>query len=245
MPNPSLPNFYNLKSNSLQFSPLLKRFYGFVLQYDTESYSQLYQDLFALFILNQKKGGSFLEFGATNGIELSNTALLEKKFGWHGVLAEPSPQWHKQLKKNRPEANIITDCIYSETGQNLDFFVSKSGVLSTLEEFRQSDISSMPGNTASRNKSGHTVKVSTISLNDVFIKYFNSKPIDFMSVDTEGSELLILKNFNFKEFGPKCVTVEHNFTNDQEKIDQLFFSNNYIRLFKKYTQFDAWYVRKD
>ena len=202
MPNPSLPNFYNLKSNSLQFSPLLKRFYGFVLQYDTESYSQLYQDLFALFILNQKKGGSFLEFGATNGIELSNTALLEKKFGWHGVLAEPSPQWHKQLKKNRPEANIITDCIYSETGQNLDFFVSKSGVLSTLEEFRQSDISSMPGNTASRNKSGHTVKVSTISLNDVFIKYFNSKPIDFMSVDTEGSELLILKNFNFKKFGP-------------------------------------------
>ena len=245
MPDSSLPNFYNLKSNSLQFSPLLKRFYGFVLQYDTESYSQLYQDLFALFIFNQKKGGSFLEFGATNGIELSNTALLEKKFGWHGVLAEPSPQWHKQLKKNRPEANIITDCIYSETGQNLDFFVSKSGVLSTLEEFRQSDISSMHGNTASRNKSGHTVKVSTISLNDVFIKYFNSKPIDFMSVDTEGSELLILKNFNFKKFGPKCVTVEHNFTKDQEKIDQLFFSNNYRRLFKKYTQFDAWYVKKD
>lgn len=244
MPVNNLPDFYNLKNDSEQYNPLLKRFYGFVLQYDTESYSQLYQDLFALFILNQKKGGTFLEFGATNGIELSNTALLEKKFGWQGVLAEPSPQWHEKLKKNRPEANIITDCIHSETGQKLDFFVSDMGELSTLEDFRQSDASSMPGNTDARNQNGRSVKVSTISLNDVFIKYFNSKPIDFMSVDTEGSELLILKHFDFKKFAPKCVTVEHNFTYDQEKIDQLFFSNNYVRLFKNYTQFDAWYVRK-
>ena len=56
-----------------------------------------------------------------------------------------------------------------------------------------------------RNKSGHNHKVLSISLNDVFIKYFNSSPIDYMSVDTEGSELLILENFDFKNFLQKLL----------------------------------------
>ena len=68
-----------------------------------------------------------------------NTFLLEREFGWKGVLAEPSEQWHSDLKKNRPNATIVTECIYSESGLTLDFFVSAAGELSTLEDFRQSD----------------------------------------------------------------------------------------------------------
>ena len=63
-----------------------------------------------------------------------------------------------------------------------------------------------------------------------------------MSVDTEGSELLILENFDFAQFAPEIVTVEHNFTDAQDKLDGLFIKNNYIRVFKEHTQFDAWYV---
>ena len=103
----------------------------------------------------------------------------------------------------------------------------------------------MPGNTKARNHKGFNHQVMSISLNDVFIKYFDSSPIDYMSVDTEGSELLILENFDFKKFSPKIVTVEHNFTEAQKKLDELFFTNNYIRMFKEYTQFDAWYVLQD
>ena len=80
------------------------------------------------------------------------------------------------------------------------------------------------------------------SLNDVFKKYFNNSPIDYMSVDTEGSELLILQNFDFEKFSPRIVTVEHNYTDNQKKLDTLFIENNYTRIFKEYTQFDAWYV---
>ena len=68
------------------------------------------------------------------------------------LLAEPSPFLHKKLKKNRPNCKIVTEYIYSETGKNLDFFVSDAGVFSTLEQFRQSDISLMPNNTKVRNK---------------------------------------------------------------------------------------------
>src|SRR3990167_7150651 len=65
-----------------------------------KSKSQHRQDLFVLSQLNFKRNGYFVEFGATNGIDLSNTYLLEKEFGWAGILAEPAKCWHKDLKKN-------------------------------------------------------------------------------------------------------------------------------------------------
>ncbi|MDA9807736.1 FkbM family methyltransferase, partial [Alphaproteobacteria bacterium] len=148
----------------------------------------------------------------------------------------------QSLNKNRPNCKIINECIYSESGKNLDFFVSNSGVLSTIEEYRNSDIQSMPGNSKARNLSGYSTKINSISLNDVFVKYFDSSPIDYMSVDTEGSEFEILRNFDFQKFAPKIVTVEHNFTNQQQKLDDLFSSNFYIRYFREHSQFDAWYV---
>ena len=188
-----------------------------------------------LYKLNEKENGVFLEFGATDGVNLSNSLLLEKHYQWSGLLAEPSTKWHSSLKKNRPNTRIIQECIYSVSGKYLDFFTSDVGELSTLEEFRLSDMPTMPINAEKRNKSGHNHKVLSISLNDVFIKYFNSSPIDYMSVDTEGSELLILENFDFKKFSPKIVTVEHNFSDTQKKIDTLFFNNNYIRVFKTYS----------
>ena len=52
--------------------------------------SQIGQDLFALYALDWKRSGYFVEFGATNGVDLSNTFLLEKDFAWTGILAEPA-----------------------------------------------------------------------------------------------------------------------------------------------------------
>ncbi|MBT7908736.1 MAG: hypothetical protein HN582_14785, partial [Marinovum sp.] len=128
-----LPLFWDLSLNIKGYSEDLLEFYSHVLRSHNISTSQLFQDLFVLFIHNEKTNGTFLEFGATNGVELSNSFMLEQKFGWTGVLAEPSPQWHSKLFENRPNTTILTDCIYSETGKKLDFFVSDKGVLSTLE----------------------------------------------------------------------------------------------------------------
>ena len=61
--------------------------------------SQLYQDVFANFIVGNKFEKTFLEFGATDGYNLSNSYLLENLFNWKGVLSEPSTQWHESLKK--------------------------------------------------------------------------------------------------------------------------------------------------
>ena len=204
--------------------------------------SQLYQDVFASFVIGDKFDKTFFEFGATNGIDLSNSYMLETSLNWKGALSEPSPQWHSELKKNRPNSNIITECIWSESDKELDFFVSNVGVLSSLNDFKESDKISMPGNTSARLKNGKIVSVKTISLNQVVEKEFKFKPPSYISVDTEGSEYEILKVFDFKRFRPVVFTIEHNFTELQLKIDELMKANDYLRVFRKITTFDAWYI---
>ena len=236
-----LPKFLDLTSYIRTYDKKFLEFYSFILINHHLSSAQLFQDLFVLFVLGRKESGTFLEFGATDGIVLSNTYTLEKKFGWQGVLAEPSPEWHDILRKNRPSAKIISDCIYASSGETLDFFVSKEGTHSTLDDYRYS--SKGPDN-FNRNKDGYHVKVLTKSLNDVFVEFFESKPIDYMSVDTEGSEFTILENFDFGRFGPKVMTIEHNEIPEyQHKIDNLLKSNNYQCAFKGYSQLDGWYIR--
>ena len=207
--------------------------------------SQLYQDAFAAFIIGEKFDKTFLEFGATNGFDLSNSYMLEKSLGWKGTLSEPSTQWHDELRKNRPFSDIITDCIWSESGMELNFFMSDIGIASTLDAFKESDRLSMPRNTDARIKSGKNIYVKTISLNDVMQKNFKGRAPSYISIDTEGSEYQILSTFDFSRFRPVFFTVEHNFTNQQQKIDNLMQSNNYVRIFKKITAFDAWYVSSE
>lgn len=207
--------------------------------------SQLYQDVFASFVVGSEFSKTFLEFGATDGINLSNSYMLEVLLNWKGVLSEPSPQWHTELKKNRPNTKIITDCIWSQSKKKLDFFVSDVGVLSSLNDFKESDKNSMPGNTSARIKSGKTISVKTISLNHVIEREFKLKAPSYISVDTEGSEYEILKVFNFKKFRPIVFTIEHNFTDLQIKIDELMKANDYVRVFKQITLFDAWYISRE
>lgn len=49
------------------------------------NYSQAYQDMFVLSMLDGKKNGTYLEIGAYEGKFISNTYLLEKQFGWTGI----------------------------------------------------------------------------------------------------------------------------------------------------------------
>ena len=204
--------------------------------------SQLLQDAFAEFIIRDRYSKTFLEFGATDGISLSNSYMLENSFKWTGLLAEPSPQWHEKLINNRPNTKILTKCIWKSSGEKLDFFVSHIGELSSINDFIHSDLSSMPGNTQARIQDGKVVEIETISINDAIVNHFNGETPSYISIDTEGSEYQILKSFDFEKYQPAVFTIEHNFTNLQHKIDKLMISKGYLRVFRKITAFDAWYV---
>ena len=221
---------------------ILLNFIEYIKNFENNFKSQLYQDLFASFIVQNNFDKTFLEFGATNGVDLSNTYILENTFSWSGTLAEPDVNWIDSLKKNRTRSKIITKCIWSKSGEKMNFFSSKLGVFSTLDDFKNSDIKSMPGNTAARVKEGVNIEVETISLNQVIEENFNNKSPSYISVDTEGSEFEILNSFNFSKYHPAVFTIEHNFTDHQQKIDQLMIDNNYVRIFRELTAFDAWYI---
>jgi FkbM family methyltransferase len=202
------------------------------------SRSQLRQDLFVLSELGFKRSGFFVEFGATNGIDLSNTYLLEKEFGWGGILAEPAKRWLKDLRDNR-NSLIETDCVWRDSNSILTFNEVDSGEYSTIASYGSSDIYRRI------RKRGKTYNVKTISLEDLLDKHHAPAKIDYLSIDTEGSEYEILSNFNFDKYQIKIITCEHNFTPAREKIFSLLTQNGYVRKFEKFSRFDDWYVRTD
>ena len=204
--------------------------------------SQIYQDICAILAVGENFDKTFLEFGATDGVEISNTYILENNFLWSGVLAEPDIYWTESLKKNRPKSKIITKCIWNKSNEKIKFFSSIEPSLSTIEEFKFSDSKSKPMQTERRVKEGKNIEVETISLNQLIEEEFSGIPPSYISIDTEGSEFEILKSFNFLEYGPTVFTIEHNFTGYQNMIDKLMLDNNYTRVFSKLTVFDAWYI---
>ncbi len=113
----SIPPFWEMKTALKRLNTVkgLAEFYTKVLSEGGNSQSQLFQDIFVDYVFEKKRDKQFLEFGATNGFELSNSWMLETERGWRGVLAEPDPQWYPALVKNRPNSRVISDCIYSKS----------------------------------------------------------------------------------------------------------------------------------
>lgn len=75
------------------------------------NYSQAFQDMFALSILDGKKNGTYVEIGADHGVIISNTYLLETQFGWKGVSFEIDSEKVNGYNKIRNNKCICADAI--------------------------------------------------------------------------------------------------------------------------------------
>jgi FkbM family methyltransferase len=198
-----------------------------LLGYIYKSRSQLWQDLFVISELGFKKNGYFVEFGATNGVDLSNSYLLETDFGWKGILAEPARCWHRDLRSNR-KARIEEKCVWQDSSSTLSFNEVAEPELSTIDDFSATDTH------RELRQKGKTYDVGTISLLDMLVKYGAPTRIDYLSIDTEGSEFEILNAFDFDRFHFSVITCEHNFTPAREKIRALLGRNGYTRKFAEF-----------
>lgn len=163
-----------------------------------ESPAEHTQDAFAFMFSGCKRNGFFVEFGACDGVTVSNTLALEQRFGWNGILAEPSRFWRDRLPLNR-RAAIDFRCVAGKTGEQVSFFESDR-----------------PGNSSSQE--GHkylgsvtdSYNVETVSLLDLLDHHSAPKHIDYLSVDTEGSEKDVLESFDFGKYTFGFITVEEH-----------------------------------
>lgn len=214
-------------------------FLGFALRHAHAAHGQLIQDLWALWESREKRGGYFVEFGACDGKYLSNTYLLEKNYGWAGIVAEPNPAYHASLAANR-SCHVSHACVWKESGQTLDFKVVATAELSTIAGLDPQDQQERSGL-----RDPHTlVKVPTLTLMELLQGAEAPREIDFLSIDTEGSELDILSAFDFNAYDIRLIAVEHNNTPRRKDIEALLKANGYVQRFANRTYWDDWYVKR-
>lgn len=218
----------------------LFEFLLFALPHSKASTGQLLQDIWALWESDQKTGGYFVEFGASDGITLSNTYLLEKEFGWKGIVAEPDPRMAEKLREVR-DCYISDKCVFSVSGQEVEFIAAPNPALSRMHDVVPEDTHELQGKRVPASQSD-ICKVETISLNQLLIDADAPDFIDFISIDTEGSEFEILSAFDFSRWRFGSICVEHNYTPMREQIFDLLTKNGYRRKWAHFSKFDNWYV---
>jgi hypothetical protein len=92
-------------------------------------------------------------------------------------------------------------------------------------------------------KKANVYDVETVTLMDLLSDHQAPRFIDFLSIDTEGSEYEILKEFDFSKYSFGVICVEHNFTENRERISNLLTRNGYSQVFGEYSEWDDWYFK--
>lgn len=166
-------------------------------------YSQAGQDSWVLSAIGNK--GFFVDVGAYDGVESSNTLLLEEK-GWSGVCIEASPDFFVNLEQNRPKAVNVNMAVMPYVG-TAPFSGHKVG-------------------------SGSPVKCAPIG--DILNLCGAPKVIDYMSIDIEGGEIGAISSMNWDIYKVKLITVEHNLycegPDNKNEIFRLLTAQGFVRV---------------
>ncbi|KAJ3177083.1 hypothetical protein HDU85_006009 [Gaertneriomyces sp. JEL0708] len=146
-----------------------------------------------------KKGqkGVFVEFGARDGKEHSNTYFYEHALGWKGLLVEAVEWEFKDIAKNRPNSLAIHGAVCDKNG-TAEFMVAKAGGLhGIVEDYADHR----------KNWEDHLIKVPCYTLNSL-LDQAGMHHVNYMTVDTEGSEVTVLSALDWSSFVIDYVQVE-------------------------------------
>jgi len=183
-------------------------------------YGQCQEDAYISQFFPQSYTGTCVEVGAADGITHSNTYHFERK-GWKTLCFEPSPNAFKQCQINRKQC---INCCISDADKGLqDFTVYQ------LNDDTTSAISSLVPDDRLVNKLSSLVKgvvkvkMSVRSLTSVLDELKFPRHLDFVSIDTENTELDVLKGIDFDKYHIKMLVIENNYDEP--------FCQNYLKQF--------------
>jgi FkbM family methyltransferase len=166
-------------------------------------YSQIGQDAYYIErIINGRTQGRFLDVGAHDGIQTSNTYALEKELQWTGICVEANPTLAKQCELNRPGSQVVEAAVWSDV-RSVSFelphsgndFLSRIGGIDCNANYFADDFREVT-----------TLEMITRPLSQIIGEdpaYF-----DYFSLDIEGAEIEALKGINWSTTGFGFIAIE-------------------------------------
>jgi len=181
-----------------------------------------------------KKKGFFVDLACADGKTINNTYFLERCLGWNGILFEPNPKYKEKVKKFR-KSKLITDCVSDQAGEMVKFRIDNDmlgGIISDATDNNER-------NRGDQLKKAEVIKIKTTTLENELDKIGAPKIIDFLSLDIEGAEWMVMKSFPFDKYKFRCMAIER----PNEMLDLLLESNGYRQ--STHLMYDVIYVHKD
>ncbi len=200
--------------------------------------SQAGQDVLVDRIFDRKRGGTFVDVGGYDGVTGSNTIFFEHWRGWTGVLVEP-------VKLHLEQAMTVRSCpcfgyAVAATEGTADFiavtngFTQMSGLSDSYDQRMLEHVRADPRHAET------ILKVPTRTLSGILHEAGIIHP-DFVSLDIEGGELVVLKEFPFNLHHVGAWAIENN-TGGAE-IANLMRDNGYDLI--EFCGPDEIYIRRD
>ena len=179
-------------------------------------FSQYRQDEIVSKLLHGKRGGYFIDLAANDAVRLSNTYALETHFGWKGLCLEPNPIYWTGLSYRK--CDVVAAIVGNRTMEEISFRFPRSkapkgGILGGSFD-----------NKSDQWNEGHPR--FTVSLLEVFQKFHVPKIIDYISLDIEGAEDLVMSSFPFVKYRFNVMTVER----PSDALSTLLTANGYVLL---------------
>lgn len=179
--------------------------------------SQYGQDCFVAEYFDHKRNGVFVDIGANDGMQLSNSLYLESELGWSGVAVEPLPGAYKKLISSRT-CKCIHGCVsdFEGAGEFLEIegeLEMLSGLVDRYSKRHlrriQKESDSLAAEGAAEKRAMQVTEVPVITF-ETIIRELEGEDIDFLSLDTEGGEYEILANIPYTDVRIKLIAVENN-----------------------------------
>lgn len=182
-----------------------------MLPKNLEWFSQARQDEAIITFLKGKRNGYFVDLAANDATVLSNTYSLEKKFGWTGLCIEPNPMYWANLTYR--DCQVVAAIVGNQRMEEVRF---------------RFDNGDHGGITGAGFDNGENVKRKaepkyTVTLKEILQRFNAPKQIDYLSLDVEGAEEFIMKNFPLNDYTISMMTVER----PRDSLRSLFDKNGF------------------